>query len=200
MVPEAREGDSAREDLVLVRGALAGRRDAVRAFLARMQCVPRMIGAQNEKLGRPLSEDELEDVVQETLVAIWKKLAVFDDRNALETWIYPFCFFEFMRRLRTKRTLPRLFADVAEATHDPVAPEEFSLLEFEHVLTALESLEPELAQVLRLKHFEDLTFEEIGRRLGLSPNTAKTRHYRGLAKLRQLLGKRTAERAEGGTT
>lgn len=199
MAPDASEAEGRGGDLELVREALAGKRESVRAFLARMQCVPRMLAAQNEKLGRPLSDDELEDVVQETLVAIWRKLPRFDERAALETWVYPFCFFEFMRRLRTKRTLPRLFADVAEGTHEPVAPEEFSLLECEHVLAGLESLEPELAAVLRLKHLEELTFEEIGRRLAISPNTAKTRHYRGLEKLRAMLGKRTAGRAEGGT-
>src|ERR1044071_7895993 len=122
-------------DLELVRGALAGKSDEVRAFL------PRMIAAHNEKLGRPLADDELEDVVQETLVAIWRKLERFDQRAALETWVYPFCFYEFMRRLRTKRSLPRLLED---------APEEVSLLEFEHVLAGLDALEPELAEVLRL--------------------------------------------------
>jgi len=199
MGPEPRDRPpGAGGDLELVRGALAGKRDEVRAFLARMHCVPRMIAAHNEKLGRPLADDELEDVVQETLVAIWRKLERFDQRAALETWVYPFCFYEFMRRLRSKRSLPRLLEDAPAGAHEPIAPEEVSLLEFEHVLAGLDALEPELAEVLRLKHLEDLTFEEIGRRLAISPNTAKTRHYRGLEKLRKRLGKRT-ERAEGGS-
>jgi len=45
----------------------------------------------------------------------------------------------------------------------------------------------EEAQVIRLKHFEGRTFIEIGRSLGISPNTAKARYYRGINELRPLL-------------
>lgn len=42
-------------------------------------------------------------------------------------------------------------------------------------------------QVLRLKVFGGLTFDEIARRLGMGPNTAKTVYYRALKKLRHML-------------
>ena len=38
-----------------------------------------------------------------------------------------------------------------------------------------------------MKHFEELTFPEIGKRIGMPANTAKTRYYRGLAKLETLM-------------
>jgi NAD(P)-dependent dehydrogenase (short-subunit alcohol dehydrogenase family) len=44
------------------------------------------------------------------------------------------------------------------------------------------------ADVIRMKHFEDLTFEEIGTRLGNSINTVKTRYYRGISRLLDRLG------------
>jgi RNA polymerase sigma-70 factor (ECF subfamily) len=203
-MPSERHTREGLPDLTLVRGALAGRGEAVRAFLERMHCVPRMIAACNAKLGRPLSEEAVEDVIQESLVAIWRKLERFDGRAALETWIYPFCYFEFMRRLRVERGLPRLLDDALEGSvFEPAAPAEASLLELEPVLEALEALEPEQEIVLRLKHFEDLTFEQIAQRLALSPNTAKTRYYAGLDKLRGRLGKtltgRTVDGRRGGS-
>ena len=52
---------------------------------------------------------------------------------------------------------------------------------------ALERLDPVDADVVRLKHFEELTVEEIGGRLGLPTNTAKTKYYRGLGRLHEAL-------------
>lgn len=186
-------------DLTLVRGALAGRGDAVRAFLERMRCVPRMIAGHNAKLGRPLSGEAVEDVIQESLVAIWRRLERFDGRAALETWAYPFCYFEFMRRLRVERGLPKLLDDGVEgSSFEPAAPEQPALIELEPLLEALEALDAGQALVVRLKHFEDLTFEGIAQRLAISPNTAKTRYYAGLDKLRGRLGKRLTGRAADG--
>jgi len=203
MTPAAQPPGEPLSDLLLVRTALAGKRAAVRAFLERMRCIPRMIAAHNRKLGAPLGDDEVEDVVQETLLAVWRKLERYDGRAALETWIYPFCFFEYMRRLRLRRQQPRLLDDALEGSSlEPEARAEASLLELEPLLDGLQALEADLSVVLRLKHFEDLTFEEIGVRLTISPNTAKTRYYRGLEKLRGRLGKRMANDAwtsEGGS-
>jgi len=41
---------------------------------------------------------------------------------------------------------------------------------------------------VRLKKLEDLTFEAIGELRSISANTAKTRYYRGILKLRERLG------------
>jgi DNA-directed RNA polymerase specialized sigma24 family protein len=46
---------------------------------------------------------------------------------------------------------------------------------------------------VRLKHLAELTFADIGVRLGMSENTAKSLYYRGLVKLRELLAPRPGE-------
>lgn len=66
----------------------------------------------------------------------------------------------------------------------------------EEIRQAMERLPPAEAEVIRLKHFEGLTFDEIGTRLDTSPNTAKTRYYRGLGTLETLLGPRLDLRNE----
>ena len=45
----------------------------------------------------------------------------------------------------------------------------------------------------KLKHLEGLTFVEVGERLAMSTNTAKTHYYRGLRRLRAMLGQLTTE-------
>lgn len=177
-------------DRELVAAVLRGQSAAVREFMDRMHCVPRMLTNRNVRRGRPFSDDELEDVIQETLISIWKKLDRYDGRAALETWTFRFCFLEFLRRLRDKERRPPVLEQPlervsAEADSEPPITD----LDLERVMGALDELDAGLATLLRLKHFENLTFEAIGARLGEPTNTIKTRYYRGLRKLRLRLGK-----------
>jgi len=53
---------------------------------------------------------------------------------------------------------------------------------------ALERLPPDYRDVLVLRHFQELPFAEIGRRLGRSVDSVEKLWVRGLARLRQLMG------------
>lgn len=174
----------------LVRRALAREPAALERFVARMGCVPRILGTRNARAGTPLDRQELEDVVQETLTAVWNKLAGYDGTASLESWVWRFCELEFLRRLRAKGRGRLVLQETLEGSaHEPLAPAPRLALDDERLAEGLEALDSEVGAVVRLKHYEDLTFEAIGARLGISSNTAKTRYYRGLRKLRAELEK-----------
>lgn len=153
----------------------------------RMLCVPRILSAKNRRLGTPLSDDELLDLVQDVLALIWRKRAEFEGRSALETWVYRIALFELMNGIRRKqRHSPRESVRVeAVSLEDPSAAAETA--DFRFVYEGLERLGPPDEDVIRLKHFDELTFQQIGERLDVSPNTAKTWYYRGMKKLRAML-------------
>lgn len=182
-----RSPDEHRSDLELVRALRRGQPEAIAGFALRMRCVPLSLSAQNARMGRPLNDHDIEDVSQEVLVLIWGKLSTFAGLSTLETWVYRFTSFELMNAIRRKRTRQR----VGELGGEPavtVAPDARGRrLEYEHLHMALAKLEPSDADVIRLKHFQELTFEEIGARLSMPTNTAKTKYYRGLDKLREAL-------------
>lgn len=181
------------EDGELVRRACAGDAGARAQFAARMRCVARILCARNARAGGPLGPEELEDLGQDTLAAIWHKLPTYDGSARLETWVYRFCELEFLRKLRSKGRGRLVLEPSLEGTqNEPLAPAERSELDDQELLQGLDALEEEVGSVLRLKHYEDLTFEAIGTRLGVSVNTAKTRYYRGLQKLRSTLVKTTS--------
>ncbi len=182
------------QDFLLVQAAIRRDPEAVDALLKRIQCVRRILAFKNAQHGRPLGAAELDDLVQETLFAVWKKLDRYSGRGALEAWLYRFCFLEYMSRLRKLRRQPRLIDDLRTEDHpEPAASPEPMQGEYEDVYLGLERLGPPEADIIRLKHLEELTFEEIATRLGDSPNTVKTRYYRGLARLRDLLPARSEE-------
>ena len=181
-------------DLALVEAALRGDPVAVDRFLERMKCVPRMLAAKNRRLGARLDQTELEDLTQETLMAVWRKLPQYNGAARLETWVFRFCFLELLKRLRRRRDRDEE-ADRALSPADELreSGRAETGIDFERVHLSLERLDDDEAEVIRLKHFCGLTFEEAGGRLGISSNTVKTRYYRGLRKLRGMLAETTLE-------
>lgn len=145
-----------------------------------------MVRALNAQNGARLSEDELEDVVQETLSALWTKLATFEGRSRLESWTYRFASNEVLKALERRRRAHRA-ADVDLDLRAQEPMPEGELIEDAHVQACLERLTDEYALVVRLKHYHDLTFEEIAVRVGSPSNTVKARYYRGLERLKEAL-------------
>ena len=134
--------------------------------------------------------EDLADAVQDTLTSIWRKLGEFEGRAALETWVYRFCFLELMNGVRRRRRRPEPMHEdesVAERDDRRVPGPGETEADRELIHRVLDRLGPPAADVIRMKHFEELTFDEIGEQLDVSPNTAKTQYYRGMLRLREYL-------------
>lgn len=171
-------------DLQLARAALEGSPEARRAFAQRMECVPRMLSAFNARLSRGFAASELEDLVQDTLVSIWRRLPSYQGLATLESWAWRFCQHHLANRLRARARAP-VFVPVGDDAAEDGRTE--SLILFDVLDQALRRLEPGEALVVRLRHFEQLDFPAIGQRLDIPTNTARSRYYRALARLRNLL-------------
>lgn len=183
--PDRPEGAAPAHDAdrLLVERARAGEAAAVDALVERLACARRFVLLHNQRCGGPLGLDEVEDAVQETLFAVWRKLDRYAGSGSLEAWVWRFAQLEFLSRLRTRRRLQRI--DELQVP-DPAgeAPE---LARHERLYRSLERIPEAYASVIRLKHLEPATFDEVAARLAIPVNTAKTRYYRGLRLLRQAL-------------
>ena len=171
-------------DLELVRATVAGDQAAIMRLGERMLCIARFLEVRNQRAGRPLDEEELADVVQDSLTVVWKKRAGFEGRARLETRAYRISALEWMNGLRRKSKRDRGHSHEVEHYAEEEPAEDLS----GPVEESLERLGPPDAEVIRLKHWQDATFGEIGEALGISPSTAKFWYYRGMDKLRQWLG------------
>ncbi len=187
-----------RTDLDLVEAVLEKRADAVVELVHRLGCVPRFIAARNKQLGRPLADLDLEDVVQDALVVVWRKLPEFHGRTSLEVWIYRICCYELMNAVRRRGSggrERRVSEDLLENDSVDLRGEHDRSERHERLYDALEMLTDEEREIVRMKHFDNLSFTEIGHELGLSSNTAKTRYYRGLRRLSGILRPRNGGRS-----
>jgi RNA polymerase sigma-70 factor (ECF subfamily) len=178
------------EDLELARRASAREPEALRRFAERAACVPAYLRHRAARAGFRLTPAVLDDVTQDTYLAVWRKLSSYRGESRLETWVCGFAFHQLRKHWEGCARRGGRALDEANEPGSPAKPPDEAR---ELVERALERLGPPAEDVIRLKHYEELTFESIGLRLGLSTNTTKSHYYRGLARLRGWLGRRGEE-------
>jgi RNA polymerase sigma-70 factor (ECF subfamily) len=145
------------------------------------------VKAYMAKTGSPGNAEEL---MQETMVAVWNKAALYDPgKGAASTWI-----FSIARNLRIdawrreKRPEfdpddPALVPDGEPAADSRLEGAQQAVL----VRSALETLPPDQAEVLRLAFYEDNSQSEIAAALDLPLGTVKSRMRLAFGKLRHAL-------------
>lgn len=167
---------------------MEGDPESRREFARRMDYVGRILAVRNARMGRPLHDEELADLTQETLLKIWKKLPTYAGRASLKTWVYKFCYLELMNAVRRKAS--RSSKELSEDRADVPASEADATSEEKGIAVYLRHLAPREADVVRLHHVEDLSLPEIGAELGISVSSVKTHYYRALDKLRDVIDPR----------
>jgi RNA polymerase sigma-70 factor (ECF subfamily) len=141
------------------------------------------------------SEAEAQDLLQEVFLSIWNKAPMFNaDRGTAFSWVVSQLRNRAIDRLRAKRRRDELLEANApdlepagSASATSAGNVEFSERARE-VRSALEQLSDDQRQVLQLAYFEGLTQSEIAEKLEEPLGTIKARAYRGMARLRTILG------------
>ena len=171
-------------DLDLVQRLRRGESRARSEFVRRMAVVPAFLRTQTRRVGLILREEQVEELSQNVYLALWKKLAAFDGSSSIETWACGFGVFELRKwRDRTYRR-EREVAEV-ESSEEPAVPNDLGEL----VERSLDRLPISEEQILRLKHYEELSFTEIGDRLQMPSSSAKSLYYRALERIRPWLAR-----------
>lgn len=138
-------------------------------------------------------DEAAEELVQETMVAVWRKAALFDARQAAaSTWIFTIARNQRVDRFRRQGPAgetPAEPVDPDALVHDaPALEEQLHTERMEHrVRAALRQLPPEQAEVLRLSFYEEEPHARIAALLGIPLGTVKSRVRLAVAHLRRLL-------------
>ena len=133
---------------------------------------------------------DAEEVAQEAFMAAWKGLPSFRGESKFSSWLYQLTTNEainFLRKEKRHRAATPLEDEIEPATGD-TAHQAAETKELHQALQqALEALTPEHRQIFLLRQMRQLSYEEIGRLLGLESGTVKSRLNRAKKQLRQNL-------------
>lgn len=149
-------------------------------------------------LGR---EDDARDAAQETFVAAYRNLANFRGEAKVSSWLHRIAVNQCLTTKRRQKTRSEDFLDDSigdERTF--IAPPGYSPARTAEqgerlviVRQAVNSLPVDLRQVVVMKEFEDMTFQEISDTLELPLSTVKSRLYTAMRQLRMKLDRTPIE-------
>ena len=129
---------------------------------------------------------EAEDVVQDTMVAAWRRWRTLRDPLRVEAWLTRICVNEAIDRHRRLRRLASLSWIGAVSDERDVQFElEAAMLD---VHRAFRKLSPSQRAVVALHLYHGLTVEQCAEAMGCRPGTARSHLGRAVAKLRRELG------------
>jgi RNA polymerase sigma-70 factor (ECF subfamily) len=154
------------------------------------------------------NESEAEDAVQDAYVSAFTHLDDFRGESTLYTWLARITINEALRRLRHRRPAidlaglaetmpvdhPHSLAPAASANPEHVAARrEIARL----VEQAIDTLNPAFRVVFVMRVIEQMSIDETSVRLGIPPETVKTRLHRANRQLRNILGAQFADAFSG---
>lgn len=133
---------------------------------------------------------DAEEVAQEAFVAAWKGLPAFRGESKFSSWLYQLttnAAINFLRKEKRHRAAVPL-EDETELVAEETPQQAAEAAELQQALQqALDALTPEHRQIFLLRQMRQLSYEEIGRLLGLEIGTVKSRLNRAKKQLRQFL-------------
>lgn len=146
------------------------------------------------------SETVAEEVVQSTFITVWEKAAGFDPAKAsASTWIFTIA---RNKRIDIQRREKFIDANVDDAAIENIAAETAtdSYADADTVgklETAIDSLPPEQARLVRMAFYEDKSHRDISDETHLPLGTVKSRLRLALDKLRHKLAATAPENTAG---
>ncbi|ETN96843.1 RNA polymerase sigma-70 factor, ECF subfamily [Zhouia amylolytica] len=134
------------------------------------------------------NEELAQDVLQESLIKIWKKIHTYDeDKSKLFTWLFRITRNTAIdkirsRNLKTDQEIQMDKSNVYKVGIESITPEHLDLKDH------LDSLEDKYKIVLEALFFEGMTQQEASDELDIPLGTIKSRLKIGLRELRKIYG------------
>jgi RNA polymerase sigma-70 factor (ECF subfamily) len=136
------------------------------------------------------AREEIEDVEQEVLLALYRGLGSFHFQSSFRTYLLSLArhrALDALRRRGRRRREDQALRLLAPAAADPQEQVQ-ERLRAERVLAGFRLLPVAERQLLLLRDVEGLSMNELAAALGLPPGTAKSRLHRARTRLARILG------------
>ena len=169
------------DDKDLVRRCLKGDQKAFETLLDRYQKP-----IYNVALRMVSSNDDAADLTQTVFIKAYENLRSYDERFKFFSWLYKIAVNSSLNFLEQKKRND-LLGD-QDVSQGPVLEEQIEASErIEKLDDAILQLKPEYRIVIVLRHFHDLSYDEMGEILDIPEKTVKSRLFTARQMLKDLL-------------
>ena len=167
------------DDAAVVARCLAGEHNAYEAIVSRYQK-----GLFNVALRMLGNYEDARDATQTAFIKAYEHLDSFNPEQRFFNWLFRILKNECLNSLRGRRAAEPVSVGLAATNRaDPVEERE----RHQAVQSALLTLSVEYREVVVLRHFTDLSYDEIAATLGIPAKTVKSRLYTARQQLGELL-------------
>lgn len=182
-----------KDDFTLIRAIQSGDHNAFETLINRYQ---RQVA--NQIYMNMGNRDDVEDIAQEVFIRVYRSLPKFKFNSSFFSWIYRItmnlCIDEIrkrkIRRMLSLDFLAEDYLDKSGVSDEVTTPSESVLLNEKKdiVRRAMHHLSKEHREILTLREYQDLSYDEIAEILGLTVQAVKSRIFRARSEIRNLLG------------
>lgn len=137
-----------------------------------------------------IDHDDADDVLQNSLIKIWKGLPFFREGSALFSWIYRIAYNEALSFLKTRKRELRLnsrsFCEHLEDVIDDNKHMDCNEIE-KKLQKALLTLPEKQRMVFNLRYYDEMGYEEMSELLGTSAGALKASYHHAVKKIEKSL-------------
>ncbi len=186
MEPRMTERETRWADLF--RRAIGGDRAAYAAFLSEASpVIRRIVGAR----GVPGATAEVEDMVQDVLMAIHAKRHTWRDGEPVTPWVYAIARYKAVDGWRRRGRPTVDIADLSEVLASDPDADATATRDIDRLLGDLDTRS---AGIVRAVALEGDTAGEVGARMGMTEGAVRVALHRALARLRSRMGQTDGRR------
>jgi RNA polymerase sigma-70 factor (ECF subfamily) len=157
------------------------------------------------QLSSDFTHEDAEEIAQETFLAVVRNLDSFRGKSAFQTWLLRVAANKAMDYREKTRAAKRggnavhvpihFSSDGAQALVDPPSsrptPDQLLMTteSFRLIRQSLDAIGDPCREIIELRYYGDLSYEEIARELNLNPKTVSSRLSKCLARLQEMAKK-----------
>lgn len=131
-----------------------------------------------------ITHQETDDILQETLLKIWKNLSSFKGESKIYTWAYKIAVNESLTFLRSKKRKSWLLFD---NTYEHEARDNFEYINGDIIDKKLKEaiflLPPKQKLVFNMRYYDEIPFKEIAQILKLNEGGIKAQYHHATKKI-----------------
>ncbi len=132
------------------------------------------------------SEEDAVEILNDSFLNVFRHIELYDDTYSFKTWLRKIIVhkaIDYFRKYNKSKSV-----DLESVPLELLSQEDQAVFDnIEDLMPCIKKLSPMYRLVLNLHVLEDLSHEEIGKKLNISPGTSRSNLFRAIATIRKLL-------------